>query len=358
VKAATDLDAAIMSGDSGRIVSMIDADALLKTVTAGVSAPQAFNDGFVRSMKTSGIGEIFAAVHKGKGNYRVLKVFVQDGKTQAICRLIIDGALNYHDWILARGPDGTIRATDVYIAVTGEYISQTLHRVYIMAAAAADTGIMSRLMGTDRAILDHASDLQAMTASLTSRRYQEVLDIYNRLPASLQREKAFFLQRLMASEKLNDAHPGIYPTAIADYEKAFPGDPSLDLVSIDGLLLAKDYPACRRSIDRLDQWTGSDPYLDVLRGGCDILEGSPARLARAKAEYEEGIAREPTLVQAYWGLVTASLKQKDFATTAATLTRIEKDLHIKLKDLRGSPIYGEFVKSDAYKEWIAAQGAE
>jgi hypothetical protein len=82
-----------------------------------------------------------------------------------------------------------------------------------------------------------------------------------------------------------------------------------------------------------------------------MMEGGAKALAAAKVSYQRSIDTEPTLAKPYWGLVTLSLKTRDFDQTAAMLDQIEQKLHLKIGDLEAIPLYAGFVKSDAYSKW-------
>ena len=47
---------------------------------------------------------------------------------------------NYHDFVLARRPDGKVRAVDAYMFLSGELISQSIRRLYIPVAAKVAPG--------------------------------------------------------------------------------------------------------------------------------------------------------------------------------------------------------------------------
>ena len=55
-------------------------------------------------------------------------------------------------------------------------------------------------------------------------------------------------------------------STIKDYEESYPKDPSLQLVSIDGYIINKQFDKALKSIDVLDSSIHGDSFLNYLRG--------------------------------------------------------------------------------------------
>jgi tetratricopeptide (TPR) repeat protein len=146
-----------------------------------------------------------------------------------------------------------------------------------------------------------------------------------------------------------------YLATIEEIEKLFPNDPALDLISIDGLYLRKNFAELDKVVDGLDRRLGGDAYLDLLRGGF-WLEAED--LDRASKHYRRAIERDPTMVDAWWSLITIALQGKDWKETGRLLSVIERDLKIALPDLEQTPDYAEFVKSADYADWKKARSAK
>jgi tetratricopeptide (TPR) repeat protein len=268
-----------------------------------------------------------------------------------------DSGLNYHDWVVAPNPQGVLKFNDVYVAISGELLSATAHRAYIQGALAANPGLLDRLTGKDKELGDNFAKLAKMADASQAKQYQQVLDTYNTLPAAMQGEKSCMILRLVAAEQLREPSSDQYAAAMADYQRLFPGDPSVDLDCLDGLFFKKKFDDARTSIDGIDNFTGGDPYLQILRGATYKLEGGDRNLLRAKRCYQKAIDEEPTLADGYWSLVALSLDAHDYDETATLLTQIRQKLHMRINDLTKLPTYAGFVQSPAYTKWLAAQPA-
>src|SRR6185369_15381122 len=66
--------------------------------------------------------------------------------------------------------------------------------------------------------------------ALRSRNFDDVIQIYNSLPADLKNIRSILLLRLNASTWLKQVD---WEAAIKDFEKCFPADPQIDLCRID-----------------------------------------------------------------------------------------------------------------------------
>jgi hypothetical protein len=103
------------------------------------------------------------------------------------------------------------------------------------------------------------------------------------------------------------------------------------------------------NIDKLDRAIGGDPYLQLLHARAFIEAGE---LVRAKKILNEPFDSAAVNIKAHWLLVSASLKEKEFETTANLLSKLRDELGEELADLTQVPAYSEFVKSPQYLKWI------
>jgi tetratricopeptide (TPR) repeat protein len=351
---------AVRRQDVAAAVNLLDSDALFDRLSAGVTAPADFQAGVKRGFAAQAQNIMGAIVKAGGGGaYHFLRIRKVNGETRVLFRILPKGGgVNYHDWVTGRDQQGHLKFQDVYIAVAGELVSRTMHRPYIQAVLAANPGLLDRLTGKDKQLAANLSKLVHLEQDFQTAKYPEVLDAYKTLPASMQEDKSCMIARLLAAEKLRKQMPQEYTTAMADYQRLFPGDASVDLDCIDALFETKQYAEARRSLDRIEAFTGGDAYLLILRGNTYKLEGGDDNFLQAKRSFRKAVEEEPTLALAYWAQVTLSLETEKYDDTAALLTEIHQKLHLKIKDLTKLPTYAGFVQSDAYRKWIAAQTPE
>lgn len=338
------IEALVAEKDGKAFDALVDIDAMLAEATRELAVtPQNVEDfkkGFKQSFSLS--RHILAAL-QDSGTYSFLRMRRVDGRHRAVFRVVMGAGFNYHEFILSAGADDP-RVQDLYVYGTGELMSQTIRR-HAMNAFASSKGFVAKLLGTDREYLKNMDKMKTMKEHLDRGEFQEGLAVYEKLPSSLRSEKTYLIARLQlaAGSGDNDA----YAKAIADFEKAHPKDPALDLLSIDGFLLKKQYAKAIASIDRIDKRVGGDPYLDTVRADVHIQAGDPVK---AREHAERALKNDPRLQDALWSLVTISLNEKDWKETVRLLRRLEKDFGTAI-DVESVPLYEEFRKTPEYAEW-------
>ena len=338
------IEALIAQKDGKAFDALVDVDSMLAQATRGLAVPpqnvEDFKKGFKRSFSLS--KQIFGGL-QDSGTYSFLRLRRVDGRQQAVFRVNMEGGINYHEHILSPGPND-LRIEDLYVFATGEHLSETLRR-HALNAFAPSRGFVTKLLGKDQEYLKNLDKIGAMKGHLDQREFQQGLAVFQSLPESLRKEKIFLILRLQLASGSGDEKA--YAKAIEDFERAHPKDPALDLLSIDGFLLAKEYPKALACIDRLDKRVGGDPYLDVLRGNVHVEAGDQAK---ARECARRALKNDPGLQDALWTLVTVSLREKDWKETARLLGRIEKDFGAVI-EVESVPLYEEFTKTPEYAEW-------
>ncbi|MGA9520913.1 MAG: hypothetical protein WBV82_05585 [Myxococcaceae bacterium] len=345
IDAAHHIEQAIQSGNAQALSSRFNTRALAERAIKDLEAPRGFRDGFLESAGKIDLAAQFAGIASNGGRIKLLRLAGDPGSPRALFRVIdADGGLNYYEMYLARVGDRVV-VTDIYTFSNGERITETVRRSYSTFAAQADTGFFGKLLGKERDFVVNAEKVQALTKSMKEGRFEDVLKAYDALPDSLKKERTFLLFRMQAAANLT---PELHELAVAEFERAYPGDPALTLATIDLYFGRKEFDRALATIDRLDARV-KDPYLEVLRAGSYVEQG---KYDVAKKRCRQAMAEEPELMDLYWSLVTVSLAAKDHAETARVLEQIEERFNWDVGDLTGEPEYAEFVKSGAYKAWM------
>jgi tetratricopeptide (TPR) repeat protein len=286
-------------------------------------------------------------------HYTFLRIRQVNQKPVALFRLdLADGAVDYHEWHIARDATGQLRFVDLYDLAKGELTSQSLRGFYLAAVVASDKAMAGKIGARERELVDASPQITQLGQDLQAKQFQQVLDTYKSLPPSVQRIKSVLFLRISAAEQLpgGDAE---YDAAVADFQKWFPKDPALDLLQLAHLSSTKKYTEAHQALDRLTAFTGGDAHLCCQQGRLYLDANQPGDLDRALAQYKSAVAMEPGNSEGYWGVVTVYIKQHDYADVAAELTLIHHKLRIKIADLTKLPFYSGFVKSPEYTKWIS-----
>ncbi len=345
---ARKIEEAAAKRDAAALDALMDEEALCDAVTRGASAPEdfrkEFRQGFAKQFSLS--KHIFQALGE-KGTYNFLRIREVGGKPRLLFRLLMaDGTVTYHELLCAKDAAGRLKMVDLYAYGSGKLSSETLRRLYLYSAAQKNQGFLDKLFGKEAEFVKNMEKLTEMNRLRQDGKFEEGLKMFAGLPASLKKEKFVLLLRLLLAQK---ASPEAYRKALAEFEKAFPNDPALDLHSFDSCFLSKKYDEALQVLDRLDRRLGGDPYLKVLRASVHIEAGS---LEKARDQGSLAVQEEPALEDAYWTLVTISLRAKDFKETVALLQALEEKFKVKIGNLHGKPIYEEFVRSAEYEGWM------
>ena len=347
------LEAAVKAGDLAALERLIDWDAITEAALAPTDLPDAKKKAGAAGLKKGingpgGFSHTLAKAVAGGGSYKWLRTRRnKQGDTTVLFRLMgADGALNYHELTIVSRPKGAVVATDIYVLLTGESLVETLQRIYMMLAAAE--GKPATFFSKGEGPKDNRTEaVIAMTKAQRENKPQDAVAYYKSLPLEVQNQKSIKIQYLMATMKLDEKQ---YLAAIDDYEKQFPGDPSLDLVSIDGFLLKQQNDKALATIERLSKSLGGDPYIDGMRGTLLLRVNKPDE---AEKVGREAMKADPTLEGGYDAVIGASLMKKSYATTVEMLNLVDGKFGATAEQIAATPDFADFVKSPEYKAWIA-----
>lgn len=356
---ANQLQTAINTGNAAAGDALFDRDALVDRATAGIDAPADFASQFRTGVKQgpSVLSSIIKSIGNGAG-YHFLRLRQTKTETHALCRLMgADWTPNYNEWVYGKDASGQWKFVDCYTANTGETLSNSLRRVYLSRAMDLNPRLADTLTGEEKSYVTGFARVKIFLEDYRSHKYGEALDSYDYLPAAVQQSKWIMLIRYSASRAVKDAQPQAYTDAVTDFHKSFPDDPCLDLIQIGPEVKDKQYDDALHSLDRLDAYTGGDPYLLYMRGDIFLIEGGAANLALAKQWFQKSSDAEPMLIQPFWGLLTVSTKTQNYDDTSALLTEFAHRFHQPVGDLTKSPDYAGYVKSPQYAAWKASSNS-
>ncbi|MBI3097530.1 MAG: hypothetical protein HYY93_04685 [Planctomycetes bacterium] len=349
-----EIQESIDASDPSVLNGAVDLDALLERAMAGVEAPAKERSDFKAGLtSTFDFGKAICDTLQGNPGYSFLRTRKVDGTTRLLYRLITpEGGLNYHEHILTRSPEGKVRIIDTYIYLTAETLSQTFRRSWLPVAAEANRGAIDKLLGSESEYIKHVDEIVRMSELKQKGEDRAAMEVYAKLPASLKPEKSVQIIRLSCAMRIGGKD---YEGAIEDFRKFHPKDPALDLILIDGHVMAGKHAEAVADIDRLDRNVGGDPYLDVLRASI-WMEGKDLDKARDSAK--RATEKDPESLQAWLVRLSIALSRKDHADTASFLSKIEEDFGIEWKDLTEVPEYADFVKSPEYEKWMEGRKGE
>jgi hypothetical protein len=336
---ADEMAAALAPCDPGRIDALIDFDTLGRLAVTGAPNARAVLEGLLDKARKVGFGAQLCGPADQPTTIRRLGTWTHDGEAWPLYRSIGVG-VNYVAFRPGKDAKGKVRAVDMYSFMAGQ----------------ASSAVMRDLLDTllERSASENVKLDEKMTRIRTATlagKEDEARAILATFPPEVRAKKGLMVQRVALSASLP---PAEYQQALDEYAKLFPGDPSLDLVAVDGHWLRKDYASSLAAVDRLDRTVGGDPYLDGLRA---MLHDQAGDLDKALEVARSGVTREPELQPLWWFLLTVQLDRKEVGPALATIDELGTRFGIEMSEdaMRAEPKYAFLLASPEWKQRQAAQ---
>jgi tetratricopeptide (TPR) repeat protein len=180
-------------------------------------------------------------------------------------------------------------------------------------------------------------------------KFKEAHKVYKSISSTSKVTKAFQLINIMTTFNLSE---DLYYKAIKDYEKRFPNDPSLYLVSLDGLIFKKEFDKAIKSIDKLDELLGGDPFLNYIKGNIYYYEkeyeSALGKYAIVNLEYPDFIDAYDSALGIY---LETNNNEKVIEILELYVTKFEMDKEELKFNL--SEFAPAFIKTKEFKNWFS-----
>lgn len=341
---------AFEAGDLMPLAELFDVERLLDRALIGLTISEAGRHVFGRNLARQFVQTVSQSVGD-EGSYRMVWVdYLETGELRGMARIFNGEAINYHEFSIEPDEHGRPRIVDVYIAMTGEMFSQTMRRSWLPAISEDQQQRITTDAAWARAYTEHFERIGQMATAHRINDYARVLEIYDTLPEVLQMDTVCRSLALMAASATDEAR---YGELLRKLVKVNGDDPSLVLHQLDFYVLKGQPERALECVDELDQFVGVDPFLDFYRGNLlFVLKrfDESAERFRAAANYA------PDIIEPYWGLVTAELARRSWSGVVETLLAIEMNFNLEFNDLTTVEGYEEFVKTEAYRQWLYRHG--
>lgn len=345
-----DLEKAVLDRDKERIEQLLSIRNALRqlAVDFGLSHEEAKTLEVVAEQKlneSSLADALLKSTAKG-GTYMLIRVHVVDGQQRALFRLLNGNAAYYHDFIVVRQPDGQIAMEDAYIHAAGEMLSQAIRRTLL--SYITEVKSKENLTEDDNEFVANLDALMAIDADMARGRFAEVAARYHKLPQRLQENKSVFLHYLSALIRSRVVPEKEFAEAAERFRRLYPNDSALDFITLDALVIKKDFKGALNAVEKVDACLGGDSQLQTLRAYLLIdLE----RYDEAVQQLDVVLQNEPKFENAYWAQLTASTRRRDHADTFKWIKKISEDLNQEVKNVRTHPTYEHFRNSPEFAEW-------
>jgi Flp pilus assembly protein TadD len=328
---ASEIERAVKGGRG--LGELVDAEAIIARGLRDLELSRHDATAAARGM-TAKFSEALQLVLNGGGGYKLLQNRVIDGERRVKFRLLhADGAFNYNDYVVVN-QDGKLKAIDIHVLITGEFVSETLRRTLLPVAVEAKKSLWERLTEKESAYVEHLPSIMKMSNARTDPK--GALATYAALPEVLKKDKNVLTFRVQAASMLDDAE---YLAATEDFRRAFPHDASVQVMSIDYFYMKKMFKEALQAVTALEKSSGRDAHLNTLRAG---LYAEMEDVEAGRKEVAAALELEPDLGEAFNLGIALDLAARE-ETAALTKIRDARRRGLSLAMVEQNPEYTAFL---------------
>ncbi len=342
--ALSDEEAAAFASTLSSALNTCDKAALHKLIDLNSMMQRAVRQSKARDQQQR---ELLIRMHENTGDFRTqfcrsgtysdgmhfLRVRIRAGKQALLFRSVTEESFNYIEFYAGKSKDGSTKVDDIYIYLNGQTMDETLaQRIDVLLGD--DTVVAAFVKVSAELKSDPAAAFRSIEA----------------MPSEAHDSKPVQLLKIQASASIDDA---TYVATIAEYERLFPGDPSLNLVSIDGYIVRKNFAEALRVVERLDESLGGDEYLDELRIQLLLDEGKD--LGRATELAEKAVTAQPESEDAHYILLGVHVANRNFAGAVAIMRLMGERFELVFESEGLDPGDPDYSALKASPEWEAYQ---
>ncbi|MDT7831621.1 hypothetical protein RQM59_04475 [Flavobacteriaceae bacterium S356] len=345
------IDSTLYSGDDSFFNKKFDTSALIKRMNLPEhKSLSQYNEGFERGFKSSfKFGKLLLREIENGASYDFIRAY-EDSRSRLhlLFRLFSDEGLNYHDFLVVK-ENGKVKLVDAFVYTTGENLSESLKAMYDLARM-NEGGIISKLFKRDDYLTDLVK-LKEVRALKAQGKFKESYDLFKSLGEKSKKTKVFRLLKISVTSNLDE---NLYKKSIREYLQAFPNNPSVYLVSIDGHILNKKYDEALKMVDKLNDLLQGDDFLNYLRGN----------IFYAKKDYKMATSYFVTMTNdfehffdPYDSLLTIYIETNQYDKAVEILSIMMDSFKVVKKELKSSvsEYFSEFSKSKEFNQWLKSK---
>jgi hypothetical protein len=351
------LESHIAQRDLDAFNSEIDWNAVVDRALDGLplsaKAAQGFRRGVLESAgnQDKSIGaQIFKQIET-TGSFRFLRVRDHEGASELVFRVIPDAGVTYFGFRLDKVPGGETHIVDVYMFISGQYLSSSLRHSAYALVQQESRGAWDKLTRQDVEYVKQLPTIGKLMEAARGGRTEEAWTYLESLPEGFRYDRNTAAIAVSVGQQIEETK---YSAYLDQLRVRYPNDPTLDLMLLDSYLLKEQWGEYEACLNRFDRNIGGDPFLDSVRAAGLDLQG---KHAEAKQAYARAIENLPDEEHIYWIAIVSSLEHKEFADVAARLSQLSTRFSMKFDNLETEPLYAEFIKSPEYAEWKKTQVA-
>ncbi|MEP6674577.1 MAG: hypothetical protein ABJA78_05465 [Ferruginibacter sp.] len=309
LQTAEKIQSSITAERADFVNDLIDKKSLAKKIAAKMDADKKEPvSEIMNNLSETRMGDKIVDAVGNKGTYQLVKSYEKDEKQHLLFRMYADGRLNYHDFELIK-LNNEIKASDLYIYITGDWISTTFSQTLSTAG-------MNDMTSSD------ADNMLSIRKKMGEGKYQEAKDALDLVPAVLKKEKAFQVMNVQICSGLSE---DVYHTAMENYNRLYPNEPNMYLMMIDYYITKKEYQKSMDAVNKLDALIDKDPFLDYSRA---LIYNLMDDNAKAREKLEQLQINMPKFTEGTEELIANYAEAKEYEKASVLIKKYKSNQKI------------------------------
>lgn len=345
----------IRANDFSQIDKKFDMDRFINKVADGLAINESDRTGFkVGMMQALSVGlmkRMFTGLETIEKTSDFIGLFSIENSIRPVVRLnYAAGGVNYIELELIKTDQG-YRIVDMFVAANGQYLSDTVKQGGMM--------IMDQPGGWVANLVDEQSSrenvVKIIHQAVAFKSKGDMAGMYSSLQQLPEKAKRSEIVQLMlvtaASAGMSEE---VYKKELANLAKNFGDSPRYAFMLVDYYFYEGNFKQALNSVSLPLKRYNNDAALLVLRASIHM---SAKDYAKAYADIDAAVTKEPNLEDIYWTAVTISLNEGKYQKTLDWLGKLETQFSYEFaeENFAGQELYQGFVASNEFKKWMASK---
>ncbi len=345
----------IRANDFSQIDKKFDMDRFINKVADGLAINESDRTGFkVGMMQALSVGlmkRMFTGLETIEKTSDFIGLFSIENSIRPVVRLnYAAGGVNYIELELIKTDQG-YRIVDMFVAANGQYLSDTVKQGGMM--------IMDQPGGWVANLVDEQSSrenvVKIIHQAVAFKSKGDMAGMYSSLQQLPEKAKRSEIVQLMlvtaASAGMSEE---VYKKELANLAKNFGDSPRYAFMLVDYYFYEGNFKQALNSVSLPLKRYNNDAALLVLRASIYM---SARDYAKAYADIDAAVTKEPNLEDIYWTAVTMSLNEGNYQKTLDWLGKLETQFSYEFveENFAGQELYQGFVASNEFKKWMASK---
>jgi len=259
-------------------------------------------------------------------------------------RLYSDEGINYHEYFLAGSDSNIYKISDFYNYTTGEFISETLKRLYDFASSS----IINREFTENDSLNLKAISTFIIAEEMKKKGYiEDAINLIQDIPdCEFKESKIYYIFKLLMIDIQDEE---AYKQILEECMYKFPSNPTLYLFGIDYYLMNESYDKALEMVDNLEYIT-NDEFLDLYR--CNIYFEAES-YDKAEKFGENLLENFPYFFEAYENLLSIYAYNDKYEESTELLDKFLNNFDATKSEIveMVKQFYPRFYRSKEFKHW-------